>query len=70
MTNDKIPNDERMTKPECQFAPKGPKLVSPGQGDASSASVAAALGTMSISLRTLKGRNNAGTIFVLTSFWS
>ena len=46
------------------FAPKGATLVSPGQGNASSASVAAALGMVSISPRALKGRNNVATDFV------
>jgi len=39
------------------LAPKGPKHISPGQGNASLPSVAAALGTVSAGPVALKGRN-------------
>ena len=41
----------------CLLAPKGPKHISPGQGNASIASVAVALGTDSDRSVALKGRN-------------
>ena len=41
----------------AHFAPEGPKQVSPGQGNASSTSLAAALGSRPFYGKALKGRN-------------
>jgi len=47
------------------FAPKEPQQISPGQGDASSTSAAAALGVVSRTPIALKGRNKSHVVCVL-----
>jgi len=52
------------TEDRLQIAPKGPRQISPGQGNASCASVEAALGQEVSGAAALKGRHIA-TTFVL-----